>query len=336
MELLQDLGAIDLNENLTPMGMILSKLTVPPRFGKMLVYGALIGCLEPLLTIAAAACFRDPFVAPVNRRAEADKMRESFSVGVLYGSDHLALVNAFEQWCVACSHGEGNIFCEESFLAHPTMKLIAGMRQQLKRTLVEAGIQEEGIRLRPEASMHAARCLLVAGLYPNIACSELCRELRGTKNASKNAYRWKMGFKVRNGRILIHPTSVVSDKQLKTESNCYLAFHEKVQTSQIFARGCTLLPSLPLVLMGWAVNHSSEPPPPEFGRDWMLLEADGWLKFVIHRRDGSVLLQLREAFHRVLGRWVCGVSHTDAERQVIRVVIALLEASCDEMLCTIA
>lgn len=331
VKVLEDLGAIDRHENLTALGEILAKLAVPPRFGKMLVYGALLGCLEPLLTIAAAACFRDPFVAPVNKRDEADRMRESFSVGSSYGSDQLALVNAFEQWFAACTRGEGNTFCEENFLAPITMRLIAGMRQQLKRTLTEAGIQEQWIRPSTQASIHVARSLLVAGLYPNLASSEFCRESRGMKNATKHAYRWRLGFKVRNGRVLIHPTSVISEKQLDPESHYYLVFQEKVLTSQVFVRGCTLLPPLPVVLMGWNMNLSPDPTPTEISGDWMLLEVEGWLKFLIDRRCGSVLLQLREAFHKILGRWASGGAHRDGERHLVRVVIALLEATCNDM-----
>lgn len=331
IKVLQDLGAIDQHEDLTALGMTLAKLAVPPRFGKMLIYGALLGCLEPLLTIAAAACFRDPFVAPIYKRDEADRMRESFSVGLSYGSDQLALVNAFEQWFVACSRGQGNLFCEESFLAPVTMRLIAGMRQQLKRTLSEAGIQEQSIRTSAQASIHVARSLLVAGLYPNFASSEFCRESRGMKNATKHAYRWRLGFKVHNGRVLIHPTSVISEKQLNPESHYYLVFQEKVQTSQVFVRGCTLLPPLPVVLLGWNLNLSREPPPPELSGDWMVLEMEGWLKFLIDRRCGSVLVQLREAFHRILGKWASGGIHKDAERNLVRVVITLLEATCNDM-----
>lgn len=127
IEVLQQLGAIDQLENLTPLGRTLTKLTVHPRFGKMLVYGVLLGCLDPLLTIAAGACFRDPFVSPVARREEADRVRESFGVGVAYGSDQLALVNAFEQWVLANSVQQGYIFCDKSFLAPMTMRLIAGL-----------------------------------------------------------------------------------------------------------------------------------------------------------------------------------------------------------------
>ena len=126
IQVLQQLGAIDQFENLTPLGRALARLTVHPRFGKMLVYGALLGCLDPLLTIAAAACFRDPFVSPLNRREEADHVRASFGTGVSYGSDQLAFVNAFQQWKSAESNYRGHTFCEENFLVFTTMRLIAG------------------------------------------------------------------------------------------------------------------------------------------------------------------------------------------------------------------
>ncbi|KAH7388402.1 hypothetical protein KP509_16G074200 [Ceratopteris richardii] len=331
IRLLKDLGAIDMQENLTPLGMTLAKLAVPPRFGKMLIYGALLGSLEPVLTIVAAACFRDPFVAPINKRDEADKMRASFAVGLSYGSDQLALVTAFEQWTAACSQGQGFVFCERCFLAPATMKLIAGMRQQLRRTLLEAGIKEQFIKPTSQGSMHVARSLLVAGLYPSIAGSEFCRESRGMKNATKHAYRWRLGFKVNNGRVLIHPTSVISEKQLNPASHYYLVFQEKVQTSQVFVRGCTLLPALPVVLLSWRVKISSEPPASELTGDWMVLEVEGWLKFLIDRRSGSVLLELREAFHRILGKWASGGIHKDAERYLVMVAMTLLEATCNDM-----
>lgn len=333
IKLLHELGAIDKHENLTPLGATLAKLAIPPRFGKMLVYGALLGSLDPLLTIAAAACFRDPFVAPVNKRHEADKMRQSFAVGASYGSDQLAVVTAYENWCAACSHGQGNLFCEEHFLSPVTMKLIAGMRRQLRRTLSEAGISEQWIRPNAEATLHVARCLLVAGLYPNIASSEFKRESRGLKNAIKHLYRWRLGFKVHNGRVLLHPTSVVTEKQLNPELRYYLVFLEKVRTNQVFVRGSTLLPSLAVILMGWSVHVSSAAAPSQDATgDWILLEVEGWLKFFIDRKSGSLLLQLREAFDKVLSRWVNGCTHRDAERHLLKVVVSILEDSCNTML----
>eukprot|EP01018_Ginkgo_biloba_P032353 Gb_17113 [translate_table: standard] len=335
IKVLQELGAIDPSENLTPLGKTLAKLAVHPRFGKMLVYGALLGCLDPLLTMASSACFRDPFTAPSSRRNEADRVRRGFAVGPAFGSDHLALVNAFQQWFAAnsTSTNSGYAFCDRNFLAPMTMRLIAGMRKQFQRTLGEAGIAEPWISIsNPEAAAHVARSLLAAGLYPNIAKSEICRESKGMKNATKHAYRWRLGFRVESGRVFIHPTSVVSEKLLDSNAQYYIAFQEKVQTSQLFVRGCSLLPPLAVVLLGWNVRTNPNHVPPNLGGDWMLLEVEGWMKFLIDRKAGALLLQLRRAFDEVLARWVSGSARVDAERYIVEVVVTLLGATCHDML----
>ncbi|KAG0582274.1 hypothetical protein KC19_3G048000 [Ceratodon purpureus] len=337
IQVLQQLGAIDQFENLTPLGRALARLTVHPRFGKMLVYGALLGCLDPLLTIAAAACFRDPFVSPLNRREEADHVRASFGTGVSYGSDQLAFVNAFQQWKSAESNYRGHTFCEENFLVFTTMRLIAGMRTQFERTLREAGLCEPHVQstMNPVVSAHLARSLLAAGLYPNIVRSEHFRESKGMKNATKHAYRWRLGFRGQSGRVFLHPTSVLSEKNLNPSSNYYLVFQEKVQTSQVFIRGCTLLPPLAMVLLGWNITVSkdiSTGTTPTPNGDWMLLRVEGWLSFFIDHRAGLLLLQLRHAFDVVIARWVSGHVRTESERQVVECVVTLLEGSCHDML----
>ncbi|KAJ7543734.1 hypothetical protein O6H91_09G050600 [Diphasiastrum complanatum] len=330
VKVLRQLGAIDQYENLTPLGRTLAKLAVHPRFGKMLIYGTLLGCLDPLLTIAAAACFKDPFVVPISKRDEADKMRENFAINSAYASDHLVLVSAFEQWKKANLAGQGHSFCERHFLAPMTMKLIAGMRYQFEKTITEARVFDTWVTSDLEARTHVARCILTAGLYPNIAKSELCRESKGMKNATQHAYRWRLGFCVQNGRVFIHPTSVVNEKHLDPNKHYYLIYQEKVQTSQIYLRGCTLLPPLALVLLGWNVSISSDSGAAISG-DWMLLEVEGWLKFHIDRRAGLLLLELRQAFDMVLERWVSGRAHSDAERYLVQVIISLLEATCHDM-----
>jgi len=57
----------------------------------MLIFGAILGVTEPVLTMAAAMGFRSPFMAPIDKREEADKVRKceegcsltSVSTGVL-------------------------------------------------------------------------------------------------------------------------------------------------------------------------------------------------------------------------------------------------------------
>jgi HrpA-like RNA helicase len=50
--LLRSLGALDAAEAVTPLGRVLAALPLEPRFGKLLLYGLLYGCFEPILTLA--------------------------------------------------------------------------------------------------------------------------------------------------------------------------------------------------------------------------------------------------------------------------------------------
>ena len=59
------------------------------RLGKMMLYAAVFGCLDPVLTIAASVGFRSPFVFPVDKREEADAAKRRLASP---GSDHLTLV----------------------------------------------------------------------------------------------------------------------------------------------------------------------------------------------------------------------------------------------------
>ena len=65
IELLQAINAIDEDENLTPLGFHLAKLPVDPLTGKMLLMSAIFSCVDPVLTIAAAISFKDPFIIPL-------------------------------------------------------------------------------------------------------------------------------------------------------------------------------------------------------------------------------------------------------------------------------
>ena len=61
----QDIGALEAGrERLTLLGRHLAALPLPPRVGKLLLYGVLFRCLDPVLTIACAMAFRCARVDP--------------------------------------------------------------------------------------------------------------------------------------------------------------------------------------------------------------------------------------------------------------------------------
>ena len=55
---LQQMQALENDEDLTTLGVHLARMNVDPHVGKMLLYGAIFGCLDPILTIAGETeCF---------------------------------------------------------------------------------------------------------------------------------------------------------------------------------------------------------------------------------------------------------------------------------------
>lgn len=82
---------------LTPLGHHLSRLPVDPHVGKMLIYGCILGCLDPILTVAATCAYKSPFAAAFGARAAVDAARAKLA-GPAPRSDLLLAVAAFKTW----------------------------------------------------------------------------------------------------------------------------------------------------------------------------------------------------------------------------------------------
>jgi len=87
----------------TPLGRHLSSLPVDVRVGKMLLYGAMFRCVDPVLTVAAALSGRSPFLSPMDKRDEANESKRKFARG---NSDHLTVVHAYDEWWKARRRGD--------------------------------------------------------------------------------------------------------------------------------------------------------------------------------------------------------------------------------------
>ena len=72
-----------LQEDLTPMGKVLAELPIEPRVGRLILLGAILGTLDPALTIAASMGYKDPFLSPPTKRREADEVRSSVCLSVV-------------------------------------------------------------------------------------------------------------------------------------------------------------------------------------------------------------------------------------------------------------
>lgn len=83
-------GALTPNEEITPLGRLLSALPTDVHIGKFLLMATIFRCLDPALTIAATLNSKSPFITPFGHEKEADQAKSSFLKGSsLFGHQNL-------------------------------------------------------------------------------------------------------------------------------------------------------------------------------------------------------------------------------------------------------
>jgi ATP-dependent RNA helicase DHX57 len=68
---LTQVDAIDSVGELTALGKHMSNIPADLRISKMLLFGSIFGCLDPILTIASIMSLKSPFASPMEKREEA-------------------------------------------------------------------------------------------------------------------------------------------------------------------------------------------------------------------------------------------------------------------------
>ena len=76
-----------------------------------------------------------------------------------------------------------------------------------------------------------------------------------------------------DGTVSIHPSSVLFSRG--NFDSPYIVYHEKIKTSRVFIRECSMAPAFPLILCGGSEIHVS------LHRGTFVLGIDdGWIKFI--------------------------------------------------------
>ena len=105
---------------MTTQGFHLAQLPMDPQTGKMILFGAIFGCLDPVLSVAASLSFKDAFVVPLGKEEVVDAKKRDLARGTR--SDHLMLANAIIEWEDAVKDGRSRQFCWEFFLSESMLK----------------------------------------------------------------------------------------------------------------------------------------------------------------------------------------------------------------------
>lgn len=135
-------GALDTQNNLTPLGRVLLQLPVEVQVGRLVLLGAFFKCLDNALTLAAILTNRDPFMAPMHLKQEASAVKNSWTSSD-FRSDVLAVLKAYNTWWEMQGRGDyaaANRFCSSNFLSKPTLLMIQKIKVHLLQSLHHAGV----------------------------------------------------------------------------------------------------------------------------------------------------------------------------------------------------
>ena len=172
-QLLEELGAIDGDRRLTPLGRDMARMPISPAVSRMVVQARDEGSLAEVLVIAAAISVQDPRERPSEEEEKADLAHRRF---VHPRSDFLTLLNiwtAYHERMEEGTQSQLRRFCRRHYLSYLRMREWRDIHAQLRATLRELG----GFQLEEEASGGQAaydavhRCLLT-GLLSHVGRRE--------------------------------------------------------------------------------------------------------------------------------------------------------------------
>ncbi|UVL25692.1 ATP-dependent RNA helicase HrpA [Pseudomonas donghuensis] len=209
--LLQELSAVNRENQLTPLGRQLARLPVDPRLGRMLLEGAKQGSLNELLIVASALSVQDPRERPPERQQAADQAHAQWKDA---DSDFAALVNlwrGFEEQRQALTSSPLRNWCRKNFLNYLRLREWRDAHRQL--SLICRDLQLS-INKEPADYPRLHKAIL-SGLLSQIGQKTEDGDYLGA----------------RQRRFWVHPSSGLGKKRPQ-----WLMTAELVETTKLYAR----------------------------------------------------------------------------------------------------
>ncbi|CAM0882887.1 unnamed protein product [Alopecurus aequalis] len=294
---LQDLGALTQDEQLTDLGEKLGSLPVHPSTSKMLLFGILMNCLDPALTLACAADYRDPFVLPVDPNQRKKAAAAKVELASLYGgfSDQLAVLAAFECWRRAKERGQEAMFCSVYFVAANTMNMLSSMRKQLQNELAQRGFLPANASAcsTNAKSPGIISAVLMAGAYPMVG-----QLLPPRKNVKSAVVETASGAKVR-----LHPHSLNFNLSLNKSSGSPLIIYDEITRGDggMYIKNCSVVGSYPLLLLA---SEMAVAPPDYSDEEEEGSSADEAEENSSGRQKGEIMSSPDNTVTVVVDRWL--------------------------------
>ncbi|KAG0367740.1 P-loop containing nucleoside triphosphate hydrolase protein [Gamsiella multidivaricata] len=336
LKTLEDLNALDgTTGELTPLGKHMADIPADLRVAKMLIFGAVFRCLEPILVVASCMSVKSPFVSPMDKRNEAQAKKKRFATAK---SDLLTAWKAYDSWEKLRDSGASRLelkaYCEENYLSANTLFEIQNLKSQYLEVLETIGFASRDAnqlqsRRRSERcsceqenvhsdNMALIKAIVLSGLYPNVIKikmpdAKFDRMIAGTVERETVTKEIRM-FTKDDGRVFLHPSSILF--QTNQYQVPFLVYFSKLETSKIFVHDATMVPMYGLLLFGGQVQVD------HLGRGLEI--GDGFIKLRAFARIGVLVNQLRKLLDAVLQAKISNPDLNVSENSVVETMIKLV------------
>lgn len=212
LELLNYLGALDDEGNMTEVGHIMSEFPLDPQLAKMLMISEKYNCSNEVLSITAMLSVPRIFIRPPEARRAADEAKDRFSH---VDGDHLTLLNVYHAY--KQNNGDQK-WCFDNFLAQRSLKSADNVRTQLQRIMTRCNLKLCSTDFSSKDYYNNIRQCLVEGFFMQVAHLERTGHYLTVKD---------------NQVVQLHPSGGLDDKPE------WVVYNEFVLTTKNYIRTCT-------------------------------------------------------------------------------------------------
>lgn len=219
LELLNYLGALDDEGELTDLGRQMAEFPLDPQLARLLLASAEHGCSNEVLSIVSMLSVQNCFLRPNDRRKAADDAKANFAHP---DGDHLTLLNVYhaykhhqqQQQQQEGEESEEN-WAFQNYLNPRSLKAADNVRTQLARIMTRLGLPLISPRFGTAAYYVAIRRAIVTGFFMQVAHLERGGHYLTLKD---------------NQIVRLHPSTSL------TMTPEWVIYHEFVLTTQHYIR----------------------------------------------------------------------------------------------------
>ncbi|GLJ07029.1 hypothetical protein SUGI_0055980 [Cryptomeria japonica] len=212
LEVLNYLGALDDDGNLTKLGEMMSDFPLDPQMSKMLVVSPEFNCSNEILSISAMLSVPNCFLRPREAQKAADEAKARFSH---IDGDHLTLLNVYHAYK---QNNEDPTWCYENFVNARALKSADNVRQQLVRIMNRYNLKLCSTDFNSRDYYVNIRKAMLAGYFMQVAHLERTGHYLTVKD---------------NQMVHLHPSNCLDHKPE------WVIYNEYVLTSRNFIRTVT-------------------------------------------------------------------------------------------------